>query len=311
MNFILKATKPKSDKSLSVFSPTKSLIATITINGLLLILALIVMLITPSARLSANVNTEFWSIDLKAGDILSKDLILLPLENQEKTRCDAPGTLFAQFEELVPIDMRLVFSSNEKGSTLKIIPKGNKSYAEVVCGDEAVMLRGQNNFFLTSNGDTKRIIQEGKVILGNTPTTGKKEKKILTDGTITASSSSFPFKSGRISQSTKLYAGDKISFSSLKKRQDVIKSTTYSEYDEIMKSYQVIVHTNAHYASVKQIGSDISFPISRAPSFWARLEAQGEWAIFLLVIALISNSFMSINQYSNFKQLIHILGSKS
>ncbi len=278
----------------------------VAVSGfVVVILSLLLMTITPAARLSANVETEVWSIDLNKGNVLSKDLLQLNITNPTKFNCGPSVPISVQFAEILPVELRFTFTIDEQNRPIIIIysTDANKSYGTLNCAEKNIEISGVNSFYFPGQTFEMRIVQEGMVTLGQLPPSGVAEKKVLINGIITASSSSFPFKSGRVVENTNLYPGDQVYFSSANSNGADIRATTFARFNPDKKLYQVVVHSNAHVANVRQVGGDWSYPISRVPSFWSRLEAQGEWAFILIIFTLIMNFFNFFLLNLNYKRI--------
>lgn len=282
------------------------LLLSLFVNLILIVSALILLFMPRTAQMSAAVTTETWSVFLESGDEFPIDLLNFSrVSSGIPSECGTVTRELIDFGETVrhPTQIDFVALGNQEYRvTVRPLDQQRRQIAAVLC-DNAV-LKIDRSIQLVYNQNSQTFVGRGVVRLGDLPRSGVSgNSKVLLGGEITASSSSFPFKTGRVENVSNLIVGDEVRFytNSLKDEESI--ANIVMQFDALTNSFNVVVHSQARVANVKQLGLGLGYPINTAPSFWSRVEAQGEWTIFVGIMALLLNVISAFRHYTTINSL--------
>jgi hypothetical protein len=293
-------------KAFDRVTPGALLVSTLAVFLMLAIAILVFSLIPNAGKITADVKTQSWSIELAEGDPFPNflhGLVETPefvpqtcqLERSEITFADAATS---------KVTLRFGIEPKNK-IAVRIEPNSNQlAYAFIDCGEETNELLGVVRLVYPLSEDGRRVILgRGKISLGSLPVadpTG--DPKLLLSGKISASSRSFPFRTGRVEETSELLLGDTVRFYDTLDRAEETNSDLVAVFSPEQRVFNVVLHSRAITAEVNQLGSVESYPISNTPSIWARIQAQPIWAILVAIFALLLNIVAAIRHYIELKQ---------
>ena len=165
----------------------------------------------------------------------------------------------------------------------------------VKCGD--VERPADRHLVIDFTADQARRLTlpiRGKLTVGQDVRFDMSGQPILLDGIVLAEASSAPFRTGRFSSETRLFAGDRVIFTRGDGKTPVSSSGFLRMKDGAIG---VVAHANAAEAQVIHVGQTESRPESVAPSFLAKVQAQSQWAVLLIVLAILLHMLSALRDY--------------
>jgi hypothetical protein len=276
------------------------------IVNLALIGVVVAILVVPAreAQFSGLAVTETFRIQLPVGSIPPAGLAdQLVAAKPGASPCAREVELFSPTKDPITLDFEV------SDGTPSLLIRGSKAAArpyavERRCdGSERDVTSSLRLHPFAGNGASTTLIVEGVATLGQPAGPGR---PLLRSGTITASSSSLPFRSSRVAASSELMLGDQVRF--FRSDDDDVGATANAivRFDPAEKAFRISIQSGASKAEVTRLGSDSSFPLTVAPSFWARLQAQAEWAVLLFSLALVLNVISAARQYAEGNRTVTI-----
>jgi hypothetical protein len=169
--------------------------------------------------------------------------------------------------------------------------------ASVVC-DSGMRYAAPKEVVIELTPDTfdgKSYALRGQVTLGSTSVGSPSTIHSLREGTLTVTAKSFPFGSGRVSESQTLMFGDSIRFFT-SDRQSMPTAALLVRHDPEEDAFRVVAHVVARAADVYRPGRIRSDTISISPSTWARLQAQPLWATLGVMLTVVLSMLGTMRQ---------------
>lgn len=263
---------------------------------LLIIAALLLTAFVPrEARLSIDARTQL--VDLVVAKHHGFDgwgtvepTSTGPLANG--ARCDAPS-LEMPPQLSGPLTMRAK-SNDDGGLTIAFTDAAPGSLGTLLCGGEEYPVG--KYLVLTWNAERARRLAlpfAGELTVGSY-FSDQSEPRILLGGTIVAQASSAPFRDARVSSETKLYPGD---FVRLAGGATGTAGSSHGILRVVDGAIDVTAHAMASEAEVTHIGQQETGPESIAPSFFAKLQAQSQWGLLLVMVGIILHMLSVLRDY--------------
>lgn len=156
----------------------------------------------------------------------------------------------------------------------------------------------ENSLILIWNEDAARRLNlpmVGAMTVGDDVRTGMSDQLVLTGGRVLVEASSAPFRSGQVSRETPLFAGDRLSLAG-ETDDKAVPAHALVRLGEDGR-LAVTAHANAARALVVHNGQDEASAASLAPTFLEKLQAQSQWALLLLIGAILINVLKLVLEY--------------
>ncbi len=289
---------------LGKLSPFGFLLATTALLSGVFLLTLGLLSAPEDAVLSATAKSQILEVELDPGDeipaFLSEQGELPFLEG-----CDAQERTFS-ITDPIETPIRITLSALPGGLVTALIsPLEKQRFGVVYCGQQLIEIDREiaQEFPNFERDQSVVVINGGRIRLGSVP--GKSFTPILLSGTVTASSPSFPFTSGRANEEVNVSLGDSIRFVNKQAGVDAPMQLV-AFYNSSENLFDIAATSTsesgtptelADTAWINRLGIKEPFEISRVPSAWARLEAQSEWALILVLVAIALNFLAAIRHY--------------
>lgn len=295
-------TWPKAlDDSLHKLSPAVIFWSSIFVNvGLGLLAATAIFLPAREARFSADVLTESLSVDIPAGGRLPEQLMRGGAAGE--ATC-GPG-LVSVYQPTAGLRVEMTFVGKKAYVLVRSLDKLKRPFAITLpCDGEGTEI--STSFrprSFDASGFDRSFTVEGLLTLGQVPADG--QPALLKAGEVTSSTSSFPLKSARVTETSKIMLGDRVRFFDRPQGRGEREATTAAviRFDAKEAAFHVVAHTTAERVEVSRLGADTSFPISVAPTLWSRLRAQSEWALIAVLLAITINILGVLRYYLDSKR---------
>ena len=291
-------------------APTKGMFWAAVSLCVIALVASCAILIPRKAMFSAEVLTEQFEVEIpRLGLMPFQDGVLLDLyEAPAGSRvCTGPVLHFDGDPSLGvnqsdgPLNLVVNAVSAELFAVKVSAAAGRTIGATVTCADASEHAAPREVRFSVPRssfaGSTFQF--QGAVTLGGGALVGtRNDLRILREGTIRVTARSFPLGSGVASDSVTLLPADTVRFFS-SARGGLAEGTLIARYEPQEVAFRIVAHTPARQAEVYRVGSGRSDTMSVAPTLWARVQAQREWAILLVILAILIK-FLEIcrSQYS-------------
>lgn len=271
----------------------------VAVDLLLMALVTASTLIPRRARLSIAAKTEIASVVLPAGQrsfawgqvaIDPKSIDTLP------QGCTAPSLdLEAPLEGPLAMDLRLAPATGLLSVALK---RDGGNVGTVECQDGRRIDSGGFVRLLWPKSPERSLALRfmGYLTVGGDLAEGTPSLAMLREGTITVEAPSMPFRNGSVRTETQLYPGDIVQMFNSRdaSRQAIAHGLLLAGADGLI---EVVAHAEAREAHVIHVGQGEATSASVAPTFWAKLQAQSEWTLLILLGALILNILGALRSY--------------
>jgi hypothetical protein len=139
----------------------------------------------------------------------------------------------------------------------------------------------------------------GIMTLGAEAPNGTTKIRLLISGILITEAVSFPFKTSRAHTETTLRLGDKVEL--FQDNDQNLMAISHGIIRSENSALRVVAHATADEARVLRLGQDKSRLLSVAPSLWDKLNAQSEWAIFLVIGSLLAHMLSALHTFSTSK----------
>lgn len=277
-------------------TPKGLLFATWSFLALIGVFAIGLFFVSGNARLSAEAQSESFAVTLGSDGVLpgflSREDAQLP-----SAACQSEDSDIV-FDEPLQVPLTAAFSGSVDGFIdVRLSPAEDAPFAVLFCGDEServdqpIVIR-----YPPQPAGPATILVEGIVSIGEEPASRGGTMPLLRSGKVVATSQSYPVPSGRAVEESPLLMGDRLSFRG-DDAADLTKTWLVARHQPETAAFDIVVQTDAASALVNRMGQERAIEISRTPSVWARLEAQKEWALILLWIALLANLLAALQHY--------------
>lgn len=265
---------------------------------LIVCLAIVLSLLsTPDeANLTVAAKTEVMSIELSQ-DTPLPGYLSGPGWRPQTDLCSEDESEFAFAEPIGNRVVATIATASNGAIEVRFEPKGEEQYGVLFCAEDELAIASPLTMRSSGAGsEMVTIVAQGNMTLGAVPGSRPGQNQILRSGSITATSSSYPLSSGQATQTSALRMGDRLSFEA---GEDAAPSKSWlvARHLRDQNVFDVVVQTDAQAALVNRIGQSSAFKVSRTPSVWSRLEAQSEWALVLLIIAILLNLLAALQHY--------------
>lgn len=283
-----------------------------TIFVALIALLSAVIVIQRAAPMRVEAITEIWSVLIPEGAPMPhylSGLHVVPSRYTKYCGNTKPGLVATiDLPNVASLHLHATFVSIDAQNLSVILRPENKNrtYGRIRCGEVQTELN--RSVILRVPVDKSRRLTftvEGYVTIGSLPKGkgGKLGPPLLLSGEVIASARSFPFETGRVEVRSRLAPGDELQLFDAPKGDSPAFSEVIARYRPDTSAYQVTLHSNAARAEIFRLGNDFSYPIASAPSLWARIEAQAEWAVLIAMLAVILNAASAIRHHILLKKL--------
>lgn len=287
------------DEAVRKVPPRRLFWGIVAINLLLITLVAASTLIPRRARITIAADTEIGSVELPAGQqsMAWGTLAVAPesIDSLPVGCTDPIIDLSAPVEGPLRVELRLAPQSGLLSIALTR-PAGN--VGTIICADGREFGSGKFVRILRPEDPDRSLVLRfmGQLTVGDDLPEGVSTPAILHDGTIGVEAASFPFRNGAVRAETKLYSGDRVQ---LFDSSDTSRPATAHGIFVIKESglIKVIAHADAREARIIRIGQDEATAASVAPTFWAKVQAQSEWTILILLGALLLNVVGALHRY--------------
>jgi hypothetical protein len=279
-------------------APSKAMFWTTVAVYLLAIVAALLILIPRHAWFSAEVLTEQLEVVVpKRGFLPPWDGVELnSFAGPDGEECRQPRLWFDADEELrvneSDGDIRFgLYAQTEDQFLVRVIgPRDKPLAANVTCESGARHAAPGEAAFQVSKeafaGTTFRL--QGAVTLGGESASGSGARfRMVRAGTLRMTARSVPLGTGRVTESETLMAADTVRFFDSSAGGGLPSATLLIRYDGEARAFSVVSHVVARQAEVFRPGAGRSEVLSVAPGLWARIQAQREWVIILVIAGLL------------------------
>ncbi|ESQ81812.1 hypothetical protein AEAC466_19815 [Asticcacaulis sp. AC466] len=243
-----------------------------------------------NALFSVDALTEALSIDVPVGTIIPQSIAIL--QRTDVVHCSRSVELFSPTE--TPLRLEFTIGEKEPSLTVRNLAKNGAPFARGTCKSTA----DEERDFIVSNPFSgwshQSVVLDGKIQLGQQAGV---PDELLQSGSIITRTKSFPIPIDTISETSALMLGDEVHFLKDDQGQEA-NAKLLLRLDTERRAFHVVVHTVAARASVARSGLTENIDLAVAPSLWARLRAQSQWAIFALTGALLLNVIGAIRHFS-------------
>lgn len=294
--------RPRRPFSLNHWLATRSQLhlfwAVVAVDSLLITILLLFWLIPQQARFAIVATTEAISIRVPGGQPAPR-WGTLPLyvpppppgvaPDPGTEGCVPPSLELAEIFPR-PVDMALM----RREGALEVTFNGHgQSLGRLRCpgrGDVSAPSFAVVRFPVdASPSPTLRF--SGELEIGREVKAGGRSALLLQEGVLTVEAESRPFRSGKVSSETKLNLGDSVRFFAGAGDRPAISHGIVRAQDGVLR---IVAHATAEEATVLRPGQETSLPVSIAPTFLARVQAQAEWAILLIIGTLVLNMLSAL-----------------
>jgi hypothetical protein len=186
-------------------------------------------------------------------------------------------------------------SDAEGGLTIEFLDAKPGALGEIRC--EGARHPAGAHLILGLTADQARRLTlpvHGQLTVGRDVSFDLNEQPILLDGKVYAEASSAPFRTGRFSSETRLFAGDRVI---LTRADGETQVSSWGFLRTIDGAIGVVAHASAAEAQVIHVGQTKTGSESVAPSFLAKVQAQSQWAVILIMVAILLHMFSALRDY--------------
>jgi len=257
-------------------------------------------LVPQRARFAIDARTEIAELIIPGGtvapewgdlpvDVPGPDVALDPDETVLR-KCRNPKL---QFARAFTGPVRVIVTSGQRAMLLHI--DGNRHSPGQLACDGGGSLDSPSRVDVSlpvTDGRTMSLRFAGQLVVGDEVRPGERAPRLLRSGSVTTEAESWPFDSGKVSSRTDLALGDTIK--TIADGHDT-PATIFGliRLDDDPQTKDDVLHV-VGYADAKDVlvlrpGQGGSIPLAIAPTFIARVQAQAEWGILLLVLTLVLN----------------------
>lgn len=286
-------------KLIRLGAPSRGMFWATLLVYLVLLVVLLVILVPRKATFSAEVLSEQFEVEVPP-------LALLPFRNGVTLESfDAPAGASCAHPSL-RFDGDAAPGVNQSGSALTFVvtavgaesfavkvtsAQGADSGMHVSCdGGSDYPAPREVQFTVTQSGFLGKTYRfDGAITLGGGSLVREDDTlPILKEGAVRVVARAFPFGSGTASESNALTAADTVRFFDSSNARQPAEGSLIARYEPGERAFRIVAHVVARQAEVYRIGSQRSELMVMAPTIWTRIQAQREWAILLVILAVLA-----------------------
>lgn len=266
------------------------------IAQLLLVVGITLTVLLPrDARISVQAQTDIASFLVNDGQ---NWLSWGTIEGVAATTAmDECAQASVEFRSDVIGPMNITLQTAPDGSLTAVLQNKKHALGNVTCADGRILDSTGYLVIVWPKDNAQRLVLPiaGSMTLGEDVSIGMSEQLILHEGRVTVEASSAPFRSGRVNRETPLFAGDRLFLAG--EGDDVSVSSHALVQMDPSGRMNITAHANAAQALVVHFGQDKASAASLAPTFLEKIQAQSQWALLLLIGAILINVLKMVLEY--------------
>jgi hypothetical protein len=280
-----------------VFRPDRLLELTLLIDGALLILLLLFAAMPQTATFTLRAKTERAVVELPVGEKAPNWAGLAFADMSGARRNDETCKTGAlSLGDVVATPLRVTFTSQPAGVSVDVTAQNGKSVGDLECEDGSGVTLGDQATATIAREDAAKLTLpfSGHLTIGALPAEGTMRSPLLLEGVVDVQASSFPFSSGRAQSQSTLQLGETAKV--LDRNSKPAQAFGIVRFPD--NAMTIVARARGERVEIGSIGQEVGATAALAPTLLDKMRAQPQWAVLILVAALLLNMLGAARAYA-------------